>query len=491
MDINYRAIAKVCSLVTIFIGMITLIPAIVSLIYGEIHTAISFAICAVAFAIVGFIIHYFARGHFKNIRARDAILTVSSVWLVTILLGAITLYITTDLSIIDALFESTSGFTTTGATIISDIESMPHGIMFYRSFSHWLGGLCIILLVILALPILGSGGQVIAQAESSKSMTKKVFPKHVDIAKRLFLYYTVMTIACTLLLCIGKMNFFDSLIHGMGTVSTGGFSNYNNSIIGNSSLYECWIIVLFMIFGSVNFTLYHYLFSSHYREVVKDTELKWYMFFLIGGSLLVSANVFFSNSIDSFVESITHGTFNLVSTISTTGFASYDFDLWPSFAKMLILLTMLISGCAASTSGGIKVYRIVVALKLIKRNITRRLHPNAHVSLKNDEGPMRADFVSAVTAYIFLYIIVIFASCILLSFDNKDFITTISAVMSCMANVGTGLNEVGPGASFDIFSTWGKMVLIFDMVVGRLELFGIILLFTPNMWNADRYRFKL
>ena len=488
MGLNIRATIKMSSIIMMFIGCLTLVPAFVSLIYRETETSIVFIVCGLIYAFIGCFLFFSVKTKERKVKARDGLFSVSVVWILTIILGAIPLSLAAHIPFASAIFEATSGFTTTGATVIADVESLPYGVLFWRAFTHWIGGLGIIILVISILPSFGKGGYVIARAEASKSMTDKITAKYTDTAKQLFSYYAIMTVLCTLFLWIGKMDFFDSITHAMGTISTGGFANYNTSLTQIGGFYEYWVLIVFMIFGSINFTLYYYLFSIHWREFVRDTELRWFMIFLTGASLMVAFDVFLTGTINNPFAALTHGTFNLVSTMSTTGLASANYDLWPTFAKMIILNIMLIGGCSASTSGGIKVYRIVVALKLIKRNISRRLHPHAVVSIKNDEGPMRADFVSAVAAYILFYIAVIFGSSILLSVENKDFTTTVSAVIACIGNVGPGFNDVGPMGNYDIFSVWGKLILSFDMLAGRLELFGIILLFTRRFWNPDRFR---
>lgn len=488
MGLNLRAIAKITTLVVVFIGVLTMVPAIVSFIYKEQSTAVIFMLCGTSYIILGGVALLFCKVKVKSIRTRDGLLTVCIVWIITIFLGAIPLAITANISFIDALFESTSGLTTTGGTVIADVEALPKGTLFLRAFMHWIGGLGIVILVISILPLFGSGGRIVAKAESSKSMTDKILAKYSDTAKRLFIYYSVLTILCTLLLWMGKMDFFDSFTHALGTVSTGGFANYNDGLTTVVGYYEYWVLIAFMLFGSINFTLYYYLFSSHWREFFRDTELRWYTFFFASASILVAINLLFTNTMDSFMESLTHGTFNIVSVISTTGFASQNYDLWPSFAKMIIFIVMLIGGCSASTSGGVKTFRIVIALKLIKRNITRRLHPSALIAIKSDEGPMRSDHVSAVAAYIFLYIGVIFISSLLLALENQEFMTTISAVIACTGNIGPGFDAVGPLGNFGDFSIWGKSILIFDMLAGRLELFGFILLFTRRFWNPDIVR---
>lgn len=488
MGLNFRAVTKITILVVIFIGVLTIVPAVVSFIYGETNTAVVFLLCASVYITIGSIIFLLTKIKEKSIRIRDALLTVCIVWIITIVLGAVPLSITADISFIDALFESASGFTTSGGTVIPDVESLPKGVLFFRAFSHWIGGLGIVILVIAVIPMFGSSGRVVAKAEASKSMTDKILARYSDTAKKLFSYYLILTVLCIILLWIGKMNLFDSITHALGTVSTGGFSNYNEGLTTTGGFYEYWVLIIFMLFGSINFTLYYYLFSTHWREFFKDTELRWYTSIVAAGALLITFDLFFTGSIKSFGEALTHSTFNLVSVISTTGFASINYDLWPSFAKMILLMVMLIGGCSASTSGGVKTFRIVIVLKLIKRNITRRLHPSALIAIKSDEGPMRSDLVSAVAAYIFLYMGVVFISSMLLSIENQGFMTTISAVVACTGNIGPGFDAVGPLGNFGDFSIWGKSILIFDMIAGRLELFGVIILFTKRFWNPDRVR---
>ena len=484
--LNLRAAAKVCGFVTMVIGATMFVPAAVSLIYEEKATSVTFIVTAICLMAAGFILFFPIKLKNKKIKQRDGILIVSLVWVIAILLGTIPILICGKVSFIDALFESTSGFTTTGASVFGDVESLPKGLLFWRSFTHWIGGLGIITLVTSVLPMLGNSSRVIAQAESTQTMADRISVKFTDTAKRITLYYICMTILCTVLLTFGDMNLFESLTHTLGIVSTGGFSVLNGGLTVLSDPYSLWVITVFMALGSVNFTLYYYLFSSHWKEVFPDTELRFFGLIILSGSIFITADIFLKGIIPDFGEALTHGTFNFVSILSTTGLSSYNYDVWPTFAKMIIFFAMIVGGCSASTSGGLKVYRVIVAFKLIKRNLSRRLHPSAVVSIKNDEGPMRADFVSAVAAFIFFYTMVIFISSMLLSVEGLDFITTISGAVSCLSNVGPGFNEIGPLGDFSLFSIWGKILLCFNMLAGRLELFGIILLFTKRFWNPDK-----
>lgn len=491
MGLNLRVIFKIGSLVIILIGGVMIFPVIVSLIYKEFNTAIVFGIIGTSIFLTGLIVFLKTKVKDNDLNTRDGLLTVGMVWVISILCSALPLCFAGGLHYIDAIFEAASGLTTTGATVIADVEALPKGLLFWRSFTHWLGGLGIIILVIAVLPMFGSSGHVIAKAEASKSMTDKILAKHTDTAKRLFLYYLVLSICCILLLWAGEMNFFQSLTHGMGTVSTGGFSIFNSGLTELGDYYTYWVIIIFMLFGSINFTLYYYLFSSHWREFLRDTELRWFIVITGTAALLVTVNIFINDIYSNIGSALTHGTFNFVSIISSTGFASANYDMWPSFAKIIILLAMLIGGCSASTSGGIKTFRVVIALKLIKRNLSRRLHPQAVVSIKNDDGPLRSDLVSSIAAFIFLYMGLIFIGTIIIALENKDFLTTISAVMSCLGNMGPGFNEVGPLGNYDGFSWFSKLVLSFIMLAGRLELFGILLLFTRRFWNPNRTRYGI
>ncbi len=488
MGLNFKAITKIICVVMIFLGAAMLVPMAVSLIYEEISPAMVFGFTSLILMIVGGLIFYLFRSKNSPIRTRDGILSVSLVWIAVILMGAIPICIIGNISYIDALFESASGFTTTGASVIPEVDVLPKGLLFWRSFTNWLGGLGIIILVIAVFPMLDGSGHVLIKAEANRSRSDKISAKYSDTAKRLFFYYIIMTVLSTVALTLGPTSLFDSIGLSMSAVSTGGFTDYNVSLVFHDSSYTLWILTLFMTLGSINFALYYYLFSIHWREFFKDTELRWYILIIISGSMFITLDLFLTGHASGFFEALTHGTFNFVSILSTTGFSSDNYDLWPTFAMMILFLAMFIGGCSASTAGGIKTYRVVVAYKLIKRNLSRRLHPNAVVSIKNDEGPIRSDFISAIAAYIFLYMLVIFTGTILLSFGNNDFLTTLSAVVACTGNVGPGFGEVGAIGNYSFYDWWEKLLLSFLMLAGRLELFGIVLLGTRRFWNPDRYK---
>jgi len=487
MGFNTKAIIKVLSLVVIILGTVMFVPVLFSLYYGEFFASRVFLTTASSIIIIGSIIFFALRKRTGTLKTRDGILAINLVWITCVFVSAIPFCITSGVSFVDAIFESTSGFTTTGASVLTDIESFPKSLLFWRSFTNWLGGLSIIILVISVFPLVGGRGQIIISSESLRSRSDKITSKYADMAKRLFLYYVFMTAACIFLLVLSHLNMFEAINTSLSTVSTGGFSVFNDRLTGIDNTYTLIILILFMIFGSINFALYYQLFSVHWREFFRDTELRWYIFIIIAGSTLITLDTFLTGKIADLSHAIIQSLFSFVSIVSTTGFVIVNYDKWSSFAIMILFIAMFIGGCSASTAGGIKTYRVVVIYKLIKRNLSRRLHPNAVVSIRSDEGPMRADFVSSISAFVFVYIIILFTSTLILSIANQDLYTTLSAVIACLGNIGPGFDSVGPLGSYEIFPWWGKLLLCIDMLAGRLELFGFVLMATRWFWDPDKY----
>jgi trk system potassium uptake protein TrkH len=488
MNLNIKAVVKICGLVTIMMGLFMTPAMLVSVIYREFSTARLFMICIIPILLVGLFIYKKTPGTNNNFKKREGVLIVALAWAIITILGAIPYLITGSISnITGALFETASGFTTTGASVIDDVESLPRGILFWRSLTHWFGGLGIIFIAVSLIPMLGYGGHLVASAEASNHVEDKITGRTSDTMKRIAVYYLALTILCIIFLLFGGMNVFDSFIHSFGTISTGGFSSYNTSVAHFDSHYIDWVIIVFMLLGSTNFTLYYFLFSKHWKEFFKDTEFKWYILLLSLATIAIIVSLVLSGESDIF-HTITISTFEVVTTASTTGFAIADYNLWPTTCLVVILLLMFMGGSTSSTAGGIKTYRIVVLIKLIHRNIIRRLHPSAVIHLKSDDGAIKNESIQSIAAFVYLYIFTAFIGTIILSIFNNDMMTCFSAVISAMSNVGPGFNEVGPTTTYSSFNDFSQFILTILMIAGRLELFGIIMVFLPRFWNPDRRR---
>jgi len=470
-------------------GAAMILPLIVSAIYNEIDIVITFIYTIVPVSIIGFLIYYKVIPSQTHLTVRDGFLIVSVCWILAAIISALPFVLSGAIpNIFDAFFECSSGLTTTGATILTDIESLPKGILFWRAFTHWLGGMGILVFAVALLPSLGIGANILASAEAPGPTMDKITPKISDTAKNLYKIYAVITILEIILLMAAGMNLFDASTHTFGSVGTGGFSNYNNSIAHFNSVPIEMIITIFMILSGVNFNLYFYSIrkSGGIRNLLADEEFKLYIIIIVVITTLISLNLWFTQTYDNLGQSFRFSIFQTASILTTTGFATTNYDVWPTFSKMLIFTLMLIGACSSSTAGGVKVIRFLVVLKLIKRSIQVRLHPNAIISIKVNDKKLSIDTVSEIANFIFLHILVVAISTLLVSLDGFDILTNLSAVLTCIGNIGPGFNLVGPVMNFSIFSNPVKILLSLVMLAGRLELYTFIMLLMPKFWRQDR-----
>lgn len=487
MVLNYNAIIKLSGIIIVILAGLMLPSLLVSYLYGEGDAVRAFLYTILPMLVVGGIIMAAVRADFNHLRIRDGFFIVALCWTLGSALGSIPFVISGYIpNPIDAFFETVSGFTTTGSTILTDIEILPKGLLFWRSFTHWIGGMGILVFAIALLPMLGISGSRIAKAETTGPTFGKLTPKLTESAKILYLIYIGMTILEVILLMLGGLNLYDALIQTFGTVATGGFSNYNASIAHFNSLYIEIVITVFIMLAGTNFTLYYYVLRRHWREFFFDSEYRFYLLIFGCSTVLMALNLRFSGTYESVGESLRYSVFQSASIMTTTGFASADFDLWPTFSKMILFILMFVGGCSASTGGSIKVIRILLIFKYIKRGIAMRLHPRAIIAIKINGKPIPADTLSAVVNFVFLYFGLFFAAVILLSLENFDLITTISASAACLGNIGPGFNQIGPVLNYGFFSDASTFMLAILMLIGRLELFTIILLFTRQFWNPDK-----
>ncbi|MDD3168758.1 MAG: TrkH family potassium uptake protein [Eubacteriales bacterium] len=487
MILNYKAIIKISGILIVILACLMLPSLLVSHIYGESDASNAFLASVIPMLVVGSIIIFTVKADFRHLKIRDGFAIVALCWTLSSLLGSFPFIISGYIpNFFDAFFETVSGFTTTGSSILTDIELLPKGLLFWRSFTHWIGGMGILVLTIALLPMLGLNGQRIVRAETTGPIFGKLTPKISESSKILYLIYFGMTILEILLLLPGDMSLYDAMINTFGSVGTGGFSNYNSSIAHYDNAYYEVVIAVFMLLAGTNFTLYYFALKSRWKDFFSDSELRLYLLIVTASMLLIALNLRFSGSYDTMGESVRFSFFQSASIITTTGYVTADFDLWPAFSKMVLFILMFIGGCSSSTGGGIKVIRILLLFKLLKRGIGIRLHPRAVISIKVNERPIPSDTLSGVVNFVFLYMGIFFVGTLLLSLENFDLITTASAVAACLGNIGPGFNLVGPVLNYSIFSDWSKFMLSLFMLAGRLELFTIILLFTRQFWNPDK-----
>lgn len=456
----------------------------VSILYGEEKTVYAFLAVILTSLLVGLTVFLTAKPKNKVLRIRDGYLIVALCWVMGSVIGAFPFLLSGAVGDFPtAFFETASGFTTTGSTALSDVEIIPKGILFWRSFTHWIGGMGILIFAIAILPALGIGGQELARAEAPGPTLDKVQPKISDSARLLYLIYAFFTLAEILMLVFGGMSFFDACIHTFGSVGTGGFSNYNTGIMHYDNLYFEVVITFFMFLCGTNFNLHYLFLQKKWNDILHDSEWKGYLLILGGAVFLITMNLWLTGYYDSPWQSLRHAMFNSTSVMTTTGFASADFDLWPTASKIILFLLMFVGASSGSTAGGMKVIRIVVANKLVGRGIYRRLHPQAVLPVKLNKENVSSDVVSKITSFLFLYLMIFFLGTLILSLENYDLITAAASTLACLSNVGPGFALTGPMYNFSFFSDWAKIFLGFLMIIGRLELFTILILFTPSFWN--------
>ncbi|MDD6190681.1 MAG: TrkH family potassium uptake protein [Firmicutes bacterium] len=487
MNLNFGSILRIVGIVLVIISVAMVPSLVVSLIYGEKHVAACFAITILLVGLSGTFIAKVTKHRLKDLKVRDGFFIVTIYWFISAFIGAVPFYISGEIpSFADAFFESCSGFSTTGASILTDIESLSCGILFWRSFTHWIGGIGILIFAIAAMPSLGISGQNIEVSETPGPMLDKITPKMTDTAKTLLVIYSILTVTETILLLAGGMNLYDSLIHTFGTVGTGGFSNYNSSVGYFDSTYIKIVITVFMVICGVNFNLFFLSMKKGISTFIHDTEFKCYMLILAIAFLLIFIFLISSRGVDDAGETATDVIFQTASILTTTGYSTCDFEQWPQVCQIIILMLMFIGGCSSSTAGGIKVIRIVVLLKLVARGFYTRLHPNVVRTPKINGRTIPGDSVSLIASHIFLYIFLVFIGTFLISFENVDMTTCFTSVITCLGNIGPGFSAVGPSENFAFMSGFSKFVLSVSMIAGRLELYTLFIFLTPQFWHPDR-----
>ncbi len=486
MDINYKVSFKIFGSILCILGFSMLLPAVTAIIYGEKESLISFSIVSLASMVLGFLFMRIKNIKNNRLKMRDGAFIVSSSWILCAAIGCMPFVISGDIpNVIDAFFETSSGLSTTGATILKDIEALPKAMLLWRAFTHWLGGMGILVFTMALLPAIGVEGQQIAAAEVPGLTLSKIVPKLSDTSRYLYILYTVFTGIETILLMFGGMDFFDALCHSFSTLGTGGFSNYNASVAHFDSSYIDFVITIFMIIAGMNFNLFFIAFKNGPKTFYKDAEWRFYIFIIFSTTAVISTYLYLNGTYDSIFTSIRYAAFQDASIISTTGFGTYDYTLWPTFCQMLLFMLFFIGGSSSSTSGGIKVIRILVLLKIIKRSIVMRLHPNVIMKVKINNQQLTNDIISNISSFIFAFLGLGMLGTFILSFDGYSFITNVSASFSCLGNIGPGFAQLGPTENFSIFSNFSKLAMSFMMIAGRLEVFTLLMIFKRKFWNHN------
>ncbi len=466
------------------IESVFMIPALmISLHMGEAAAAFGFLYTLLILIALQVLLFSLCRGAKSAFYAREGFVCVSLSWVLLSFMGALPFFFSGDIpSLVDAMFEMVSGFTTTGSSILTDVEALPYGLLYWRSFSHWLGGMGVLVFLLALAPSAdGSGFTMhLLRAESPGPDVGKLAPKMRRTAMILYLIYIALTVLDFIFLVCGDMPIFDAVCTAFGTAGTGGFGIRSDSMASYSPYIQNVCTVFMLLFG-VNFSCYYLLLLGKLRNVFRDEELRSYIFIVLSAILLITWNL--RDYYGSLLETLRHAAFQVSSIITTTGFASTDFNLWPTFSKAILLVLMVLGACAGSTGGGFKIGRALLLFKNLKRNIQQIVHPNKVVTVRNNGKPVSEKVVSNANAFLATYVIILILSVLILALDNFSVETSITAVLTCLNNVGPGLGAVGPMGSFAGFSPLSKIVLIFDMLAGRLEIFPMIILFSAGTWK--------
>ncbi|MDD2579073.1 MAG: TrkH family potassium uptake protein [Clostridia bacterium] len=478
---NYRAVIRSLGIVMLAEAVFMIPSVIISLYYHEGDTA-SFLATILILLVIGFPLFRIQASQ-PRLFARDGFAIVALGWLVMSFFGALPFHFAgaTD-HFIMALFESTSGFTTTGASIFTDVESLPRGLVFWRSFTHWIGGMGVLLLTLAILPMFGSGALHILRAESPGPSPGKLVPKIGQTAKILYSLYIGLTLLQILLLGLAGVELFDALIHTFGSAGTGGFSNYNASVGAFDSLAVELIIGVFVLLFGVSFTLHYQLVRGRWRDVVKDAELRLYALVVLGSILIISWSLY-SENFASVGGSLRQAFFQVASIVTTTGYATADFNNWPLIARIILVALMLIGPCAGSTGGGIKMIRLLMVGRIIRREMVRIKHPQSFHTVQMGGKAVDERILHGVSAFILFYMLIMLAAILLVAPDSPNLDTAVTSVIACISNIGPGLGAVGPIGNYAGFSPFSQAVLSLCMVIGRLEIFPVMILFMPSFWR--------
>jgi len=481
--VNYRMICFVLGRIFMAEAALLMLPMLVALLYGE--SLLPFFAPAVLLAMVGWLLGY-RMPERKALYARDGFAVVALAWLAVSAFGAIPFVLSGDIPFyVDAFFETVSGFTTTGASILTAVEPLSRSGLFWRSFTHWVGGMGVLVFVMAIVPMASEGsGMHLMRAEAPGPSVGKLVSRMGDTAKILYGIYTVMTVIEIILLLLGGMSLFDACIHAFGTAGTGGFSCRNLSVGAYDSVYFDVVIGVFMVLFGVNFNLYYFLLIHRFRDVFRSEELRVYLGIVVASVVVIAANI--AHMYESIFSALRYSFFQVASIITTTGFATADFNTWPALSRGILVTLMFVGACAGSTGGGIKVSRIVILAKTAWSDMRKMLHPNAVSTVRFEGKPMQEKVLRSVHVYITVYLMVFIVSFLLLCLEEFDLVTTFTALTACINNIGPGLEVVGPMGNFAAFSAASKLLLAFNMLVGRLEIFPMLLLVAPSIWKGRK-----
>ena len=481
---NYRMIGRIIGQILGLEALFLLLPLAICLADGDEPAVLGFTLSVLISAGVYLLLRWLCRNAETGFRAKEGLVCVSLAWMAMSFLGCLPFFLSGAIpNLVDALFETVSGFTTTGASILPAVEGLPRGLLFWRSFTHWVGGMGVLVFLLAIIPVSGAGGGFtmhLLRAESPGPNVGKLVPRIRQTAKLLYLIYVVLTVLDLIFLLLGGMPLFDALCTAFATAGTGGFSVRNASMAAYSPYLQNVTTVFMLLFG-VNFSCYYLLLMRQIRNVFRDEELRLYLGLVAAAILLITWDL--RGLYATVGETVRQAAFQVSSIISTTGFATTDFDLWPSFSKAILMILMITGACAGSTAGGLKLARALLLFKTLRRNARQVLHPSRVQVVRNNGQAVPEKVLEHANAYFAAYIIIIIVSFLLISLDEFSLTTNFTAVLACFNNVGPGLDGVGPTFSYAAYSTFSKLVLTVDMLAGRLEIFPILALFSRGSWT--------
>ena len=462
-------------------GILMILPCAIALIYQELN-GLYFLGIGLFCVISGWLM---SRKKPSNtvFYAKEGFVSVALSWIVLSVFGALPFYFSGEIPLFeDALFEVISGFTTTGASVLSDVEALSRCMLMWRSFTHWIGGMGVLVFILAVLPLAGGYNMHIMRAESPGPSVGKLVPRVKLTAKILYVIYFSMTVLQILILLASGMPWFDSLAMSFGTAGTGGFGILNSSCGSYTTLQQA-VFTIFMILFGINFNVYYLFLIKKPKDALHCEEMRGYLAIIAASILLIAWNI--REYYPTIFQAIHHSAFQVASIITTTGYSTADFDLWPSFSKTILVILMFVGACAGSTGGGIKVSRIAIAFKTVKKEMSSLIHPRSIKILKYEGKPIEHTVLRSINTYLITYMLIFAGSILLISLNEFDPTTNFTAVAATLNNIGPGLEKVGPTCNFGIFSTFSKYVLMFDMLAGRLELFPMLLLFSPRTWMKE------
>ena len=480
---NYSVVIYILGWIMEIEAAFLALPGIVSAIYGE-KGGFAFLWVALGSAVAGSVIILRKPKNMRFYR-REGVVTVALSWIRMSVIGCLPFVITGDIPhFADALFEMISGFTTTGATVVSDVEGLTKGSLFWRSFSHWIGGMGVLVFLLAIVPMAGGSHMNLMKAESPGPSVGKLVPKVRQTAKYLYIIYFALTVIEVIFLLFGGMNVFEALTTAFGTAGTGGFAIWNDGFVSVSPYNQCVVTIFMLLFG-VNFGFYFLILTGKLRDALKFEEVRIYFIIVIASAIFIFINLR-NFALYAPADGVRHAFFQVASIITTTGFASTNFDLWPETSRTILVILMFVGACAGSTGGGIKVSRFIIAIKSFIKEIISYLHPRSVKKIKVEGKPLEHETLRATNVYFMTYMVIFAVSVLLVSIENKDLVTNFTAVAATFNNIGPGLSMVGPMENFGHFTDFTKYILMFDMLAGRLEIFPMLLLFCPAVWKRRR-----